>query len=582
MQRKLIAVTLWCSACAAVEAAPAMAPARPFERAPLAEAKSPGPTRVAWYQRAFPTAASFLTKPIPAGMVPEIDRGDGAYVEARGAAGELLGYLRDISGPASAAAACACSPLNITLVFERNLTLRTLMAATPLEKSGHIPFTPAEIERLVAIAKAPADPLAALRQVDAVVDATTGATKSAYAPYVIPGGALTTQRVVVWAMQTRAVLEGAPVAWDGERLARIMEAPDPSARARALAELLAQAGSPTTAVAIFWAMVRSYYDGLAAGQGGDTVVEQRLVSAGPIVSNEHVLNGCYLFAGDRQRASLIERCLQAMPRELAGTLGFARLAVAMHAARGNWQEVLRAAKSAGTVDVRDDPYFYQRVVEALVALKRPGEACAQAKLVYAHHPLLPGARDALRSCGEIAATAALIDEETRRSLVASGRQGEPAPILEIEDDDARLVTLALAAPQKVTVVVFFSTWCPHCVVELPRIEAFWRLAQNTPRLKERVRVLGVRTGVERESEPYAAFRKRVPLSFPLFTDATMSLAFGKFARAHGTPAALPTLAVADAAGVVRYFLPSGDWRDTTLELQWAVDALLPEKAAVAR
>ncbi|MBI3179385.1 MAG: hypothetical protein HYZ27_06960 [Deltaproteobacteria bacterium] len=97
-----------------------------------------------------------------------------------------------------------------------------------------------------------------------------------------------------------------------------------------------------------------------------------------------------------------------------------------------------------------------------------------------------------------------------------------------------------------------------------------------------MRVVGVRTGIERESESYAEFRRRIPLTFPVFTDATMSLSFGKFARAHGMATALPTVGVADAAGVVRFFLPSGDWRDTAKELQWAVEALLREKTPAAR
>ncbi|MBI3179810.1 MAG: hypothetical protein HYZ27_09120, partial [Deltaproteobacteria bacterium] len=481
MPRKVIASVLACSACAGAGVSPAVvqAPVQVAERAHLAEARSAPAARAAWYRRAFPQATSFLIKPIPTGMVPEADRADGTYVEARGAADEIMGYLRDVSGPASANTACDCSPLNVTLAFERDLKLRTLLAATPLEKRGHVHLTAQEVERLVAIAKTPADPLAALRQVDPVLDATTGATKPAYAPYVIPGGALTTQRIVLWVTQTRAMLEGAPVAWDSEQLARIMKMPDLRTRARMLADLLPQSGSPATTLAVFSAMVRSYLAALTAGRGEDARVEDRLLGAAPFVGHEQMLNACYLFAQEERRLPLVERCLDAGQRWRASAPEVARLAVAVHAARGEWQAVTTAAQSTPALDVREDPRHYLRLVRALVALQRPAEACAPAKLVYAHHPLMPKAREALAPCGDVAAVAAAVEADERQRLLASERRGEPAPALELEDEATHPVTLELRAPRQVTAVVFFSTWCPHCASELPRVERFWRTVQET-------------------------------------------------------------------------------------------------------
>jgi hypothetical protein len=54
----------------------------------------------------------------------------------------------------------------------------------------------------------------------------------------------------------------------------------------------------------------------------------------------------------------------------------------------------------------------------------------------------------------------------------------------------------------------------------------------------------------------------------------MSLSFARFAKAAGITPGLPTLAVLDRGGVLRYLLEPGDYRDTAQELRWAVESLL--------
>ena len=87
-------------------------------------------------------------------------------------------------------------------------------------------------------------------------------------------------------------------------------------------------------------------------------------------------------------------------------------------------------------------------------------------------------------------------------------------------------------------------------------------------------MLGVRTAVERETEPYDHFTQQFALNFPIYTDSTMSMAFAHFAKTVGIPTGLPTTAVRDEHGLVRFFLEPGDFRDTRQELGWAVDAVL--------
>jgi hypothetical protein len=115
---------------------------------------------------------------------------------------------------------------------------------------------------------------------------------------------------------------------------------------------------------------------------------------------------------------------------------------------------------------------------------------------------------------------------------------------------------------------------------MPRIVAFTRGVAGSEHLKGKVRVIGIRTAVERESEPWESFARRFAPTFPVWIDPVMSLAFAKFAKAQGLPTLLPTLAVIDTRGKVAYLLEAGDHRDTARELLWAVDDVLRRPTVV--
>jgi thiol-disulfide isomerase/thioredoxin len=147
-------------------------------------------------------------------------------------------------------------------------------------------------------------------------------------------------------------------------------------------------------------------------------------------------------------------------------------------------------------------------------------------------------------------------------------------VLSLESDGFQTVEVEPAISSKVSVWVFFSTWCPHCAAELPRVNAFLRALEARADLRDRVRVIGIRTAVEKERIPYAQFLAQVRPQFPIYSDSTMSLVFGQFCRTQNIPPELPTLAVLDSQGVVRFLLGSGPYRDTSQELIWAVETLL--------
>ena len=87
--------------------------------------------------------------------------------------------------------------------------------------------------------------------------------------------------------------------------------------------------------------------------------------------------------------------------------------------------------------------------------------------------------------------------KTQIDIVRDG--GEPMNVFRdpatIESPELGPQDLELKDPARLTVVAFFSSWCPHCNKEMPRLNDFVRRIGADPALKERVRLLGVRTAV---------------------------------------------------------------------------------------
>lgn len=366
-----------------------------------------------------------------------------------------------------------------------------------------------------------------------------------------------------------------PVSLERKQLEAALVIIDPAARAQALGAVLENAGDPEVRRYAYRGLVQAY--GRASSGGGAPMasVEARLLT--PDLGAEDIaekLDACYALAATNGLRTLAASCLASVPADLedpALAAGRARLAGTLAFLDGDMPAAQQSlAAAAVLIGVERDAAMHLRLTRAQFAAGKTAPACASARALYGAHPLLPGARDALRACGNPARAAAALDAQARAALLASKRpSGLRVPVLALEDDQLRPVDFDPAATGRVTVLVFFSTWCPHCAAELPRVASF-ASALGPGR---QVEVVGVRTAVEREREPYAEFARRHGVSFRVLTDATMSLAFSGFAKAAGIPPALPAVAVVDRAGDLRFVLSSGDWRDTARELEWAVAAV---------
>ncbi len=119
--------------------------------------------------------------------------------------------------------------------------------------------------------------------------------------------------------------------------------------------------------------------------------------------------------------------------------------------------------------------------------------------------------------------------------------GEPAPDFSIETFAGEEMSLARSKGQKPLLVVFWTTWCPNCQRELPK------LAETFPQLhKQGLNVVAINAGINDSRDRARSFQKRYGLNFPLAFDEDFEIS-----RAFGVWG-VPTVFLIDTDGIVRF------------------------------
>jgi thiol-disulfide isomerase/thioredoxin len=554
---------------------------------PLALVAAPSPAegpavteaRAAFYRRAFPEATQFALKRFPSEAIPTEDRGNETYVEARDAEGALVGYLRDFEGPITITMTCPCHELSLTMAFDDDLKLTTIISEAPVEKYGHAPMTSEDMARLVEIVGSPPEALLKAPRPDDVVDAVTGATRTEYKEMVVHQAALTTRRLAGLVKDTVRLISGAPLARDRQALNALLEGKtNPREIVTILANFIPRAESDELRAQVFDTLIHYYSEALGHGSIRLPSVESQLLGSAD-AHPQDLARACQYLASRSQALDLVQDCIRRLaPHAAEVDAGLWALLKGTEAfENGRTAEAVPALEAAAdAVSPSVDPALHLRLVQALSAVGRKSDGCRRVKTLLREEPLFPGALTWLSLCPEPDDVLIAAQRKERREELLKQRRSDdtPLPPLALTDDQGRATKLDLAREGKAYILIFFAAWCPHCQADFPVFKEVAESVQADPSLRERVRVLGVRTYAARDTEPWADFARRFAPNFPVWSDAPEGDTLKSLAASFGFSAGIPRLLVVDEKGVLRFMIDADPYHEMAREILWAAEAVI--------
>lgn len=552
--------------------------------------------RTEYYRRAFAQAQHFVVQRIPADMLDPADQGNDTYLEVYDAQKKLLGYVRDFTGPVSPAAQCPCNPLSVSLVFDANRTLKTILSPQPLQKYGHAPMRSEELERLLQILRQLPPKLCRVQNVEDMVDATTGATQHVYQDVVVAQAALSTRRLAGIVQQTLHILHKTPQDVEQARLNSLSQRyqNQPDLLAQRLSDWLAKI-HPNRENAVLrqniWRVLVRACDAAASNNKPvATPTRAQIINIKLLdtVRPADMASACLRLSRYGDDGDFVSSCLTHLSPQYDAQLPADILAqlrgvdALQHQDFSKAEQALQSAAQHHTV--ADAPHLFFELAEAHRGLGHFDKACSLAKSLWQQHPLLTGADTLLATCLQAGQAPesphdmptlkqALTDQAHTEFIehLIPAHDAKQAPALQLLSPTEKNVMLSLADPRRLTVVVFFATWCPHCRTELPQLIRFVDELDIAGR--NQIRILGIRTAKERETIAYAQFEEQFPINFPVYVDSTMSGSFLKFTQAHQLPMTLPTTVMIDTQGRLRAVLETGDYQNIGREIAWAIEAI---------
>ena len=542
--------------------------------------KKPSAAHEKLYRRVLPKAASFTEREIPKRLLTKQDSDSNYYAAAKNKTGQIFAWLRPIH--AKVRKSDEEQRLQVVLVYDSKLKYQTFVLLDSVKKDDGSLFTQEEKLRLREIAKNPDPELAKMRLLRMVADSRTLKPVAQIKDSVIPGAPFLTSRLVQQVLNTTQLLKLLPGIYDGLRIEKALtNKKGPEANYKALCKIWPSMEDSEMKGRTLKRMVREYSAALELGSTPNPEMEKMIL----LPANQEnldttlVADSCYLLAKKGLRSDFVKECTDFVSTSEHGTeqTSLWRLVGTLAFMQKDYSRAYGELRQAAEVDGPElDPHLHWRFAQTLLQTGQKEAACKVATALYFAAPSLPKVEVALASCvgeGEkIGNIQAQLDEQRQKLLIASYRSSGPkAPAVSVDGPNYQSFDLELAASGKITVVLFFSTWCSHCRLEIPLINQFMPKAKK--RWGDSFRVIAIRTAIEREKESWAQFKAEFKPAFKIYDDPTMSFAFKRFAKVHEMQTTLPTLAVIDKSGVARFFIKSGDYRKTDEELLWAIEAI---------
>ena len=113
----------------------------------------------------------------------------------------------------------------------------------------------------------------------------------------------------------------------------------------------------------------------------------------------------------------------------------------------------------------------------------------------------------------------------------------------------------------VVIIEIFSMYCPHCQKEAPNVNTLYRLIEESPDLKGKVKLIGIGAG----NGPFEVklFRRKYGIRFPLFPDKRAVVA--RAVKAPGTPTFIG--AVIEKGAARQFYFHAGGFGDAQALLE---------------
>ena len=315
--------------------------------------------------------------------------------------------------------------------------------------------------------------------------------------------------------------------------------------------------------------------GLAVGELPDDKTQNMLLNPGLGAHQEaeFLINVCTVFVEEKIGLSFVSECintLESNPQknrfesEILILKGFAL------SAEGRVEEALPILEEGLSIG-GPSPLLRQKLAVLYKERNQMEEYCNQIEHMYIDAPRWPNLDDIMSTCGDVAEIKERLQESRKKSIVEA-KVVDPKVVspMELMDESGKRRTIDLAKEDKVHVLVFFATWCPHCQQEMPKLVEFYNQLQASD-LQDVVQFMPIRSAISRDYQTLESFKEQYKIPFSILTDE--GLVFDYFAQQQGVRQAYPTIAVVDKDGKAVYFPAHGQYNDSVQELFWLVESL---------